>query len=199
MTITRSINIKTEIDGKGHQITLKDVLFIPSNPHNLLSLGRWDSAGGNYHGGKNMLTLYKDDEKIAIGKKIANHLYKMKSFTIQRTGSTSPTITKEPHSFSIREPAKSWEVWHKRYGHIGNDNLQELLTKNLVDGLTIDIQTPKYDCIPCTQAKQHVESFPMTKPKRHTEPGELTHADIWGPYSVQSIHGNLYIRKCAHD
>ena len=139
-----------------------------------------------------MLTLYKDNEKIAISKKINNHLYKMKSFTVQRTGSMSPITTEEPHSFSVREPAKSWEVWHKRYGHIGMDNLQELLTKKLVDGLTVNIKTPKYDCIPCTEAKQHVESFPTTKDKRRTEPGELTHTDVWGPYSVQSIHGNLY-------
>ena len=186
-----SIRIETEVDGKRHQIMLENVLFIPSNPHNLLSLERWDSAGGNYHGGKSMLTLYKDDEKIAISKKINNHLYKMKSFTVQRTGSMSPITTEEPHSFSVREPAKSWEVWHKRYGHIGMDNLQELLTKKLVDGLTVNIKTPKYDCIPCMEAKQHVESFPTTKDKRRTELGELTHTDVWGSYSVQSIHGNI--------
>ena len=34
---------------------------------------------------------------------------------------------------------------------------------------------------------------PFGKPiKRKTEPGDLTHIDVWGKYSVASIHGNKY-------
>ncbi len=188
-----SIRLESEVDGTKYQLRLDDVLYIPSNPYNLLSLGRWDCAGGNYHGGQNILSLYKGDQKMASGVKITNHLYKMRSLVTQKPGLTSPeNTTNEPHSFSVRELAKSWEVWHKRYGHIGMDSLQQLLTKNLVNGLTVDTHTQKYDCVPCIQAKQHVETFPKDKQKRQTEPGELTHTDVWGPYSVQSIHGNLY-------
>jgi hypothetical protein len=146
-----------------------------------------------------ILTLYKNGEKIAVSTKIKNHLYKMKNLTILKLGSTNPNTLIQPHSFNVKEPVKSWEVWHKCYGHIGMDNLQELLTKELLDGLTMDTQTPKYDCIPCTKAKQHCEPFLTTKENKVTVPGELTHSDIWGPYSVKSLHGNKYFVTFLED
>jgi hypothetical protein len=53
------------------------------------------------------------------------------------------------------------------------------LEGKLVDGFNIDVQTAKPDCVTCTEAKQHVEPFPKSV-KRKTEPGELTHIDVWG-------------------
>ena len=74
------------------------------------------------------------------------------------------------------------------------DSLQELLDKQLVNSFTINMWTPKYDCEACIQAKQHETSFPKIKDEQQkcTKAGELTHTDIWGPYSMQSIHGNKY-------
>jgi hypothetical protein len=59
----------------------------------------------------------------------------------------------------------------------------------MVDGFYDHHQMDKPDCVACTEAKQHVESFPKTA-NRQTEPGELTHIDRWGKYAVKSIHGN---------
>jgi len=39
-----TVKVKTKVNDKEFQLTLKDVLYIPSNPQNLLSLGRWDKA-----------------------------------------------------------------------------------------------------------------------------------------------------------
>jgi hypothetical protein len=61
----------------------------------------------------------------------------------------------------------------------------------LVDRFNVDNQTDKPNCIACTEAKQHIESFPK-KLNRQTERGELTHIDLWGKYAVKSIHGNQY-------
>jgi hypothetical protein len=47
-----TVEIETEVDGRKYRLTLANVLYIPSNAHNLLSLGRWDAAGGTYQGGK---------------------------------------------------------------------------------------------------------------------------------------------------
>ncbi len=42
-----------------------------------------------------------------------------------------------------------------------------------------------------TEAKQSV--IPFNKGREHnTEPGELTHIDVWGKYSVTSIDGFQY-------
>ena len=189
-----TVEIESEVDGYKYILKLEDVLYIPSNPQNLLSLGRWDNAGGTYRGGNNALSLItKDGRKVATGTKINNNLYKMNKFTIRKPGSTHPTnVTANPQSFNVGEPAKDWEVWHRCFGHIGMSSLQKILDRNLVKGLNIDTRTPKYDCEACTQAKQSQQPFPKEENKIPTEPGELTHSDLWGKYPIRSIHGNQY-------
>ena len=49
----------------------------------------------------------------------------------------------------------------------------------------------KPDCVLCTQAKQHIESIPKSM-SRKTEPGELTHIDLWEKYIIYSINSNQY-------
>src|SRR6266567_5094581 len=66
-----------------------------------------------------------------------------------------------------------------------------MLDKNLVEGFSVDTRTQKPDCIACTESKQTVEPFGKIT-ERKTEPGELTHIDLWGKYSVTSINGNYY-------
>ena len=125
---------------------------------------------------------------VAKGKQISNHLYKLQNLTMI-TGKDD----KATHSFNITEPALIWEIWHKQFGHIAIGGLQTLLTKKLVDGFTMDTKSPKYDCEACVQAKQHIISFPKENSKKLTEPGKLTHMDLWGKYPVQSIHRNYYM------
>lgn len=73
-----TIAIKTKVDNKEFRLTLKDVLYIPMNPQNLVSLGRWDKAGGNYHGGQGGLTMNTNNgETVAKGTRINNHLYRL--------------------------------------------------------------------------------------------------------------------------
>jgi hypothetical protein len=137
-------------------LTLNDVLYIPSNPHNFLSLRCWNNAGGSYKGSNESLFLITKEGKVtAKGSKIDNHLYKMNNFTFQKPRSMSPvTKTTEAQSFNAREPEKGWEVWHQHYGHISISSLQQLLDKKLVEGFNVDTRSQKYDYKACTQAKQ---------------------------------------------
>ena len=103
-----------------------------------------------------------------------------------------------PQTFVTEEPAQCWEMWHRRLGHIGYTTLQQMLDKNLVYGFHIDRNSLKPDCQACTEAKQTVKPFGESS-ERITKPGELTHTDLWGPYSVASIHRNLYYASFVDD
>ena len=117
----------------------------------------------------------------------------MNKLTVRKLRSKHPiNVTANPQSFNAGEPAKSWEIWHRRYGHIGMSSLQQILEENLVEGFNVDTRTAKYDCEACTQAKQHQESFPKEINKEKTEPGQLTHTDLWGKYPIHSINRNQY-------
>ena len=61
----------------------------------------------------------------------------------------------------------------------------------MVDRFTVDEDSPKPNCIACTEAKQHVEPFPKSL-IRKTKVSELTHIDLWGKYSIRSINGHQY-------
>jgi len=50
------VELESEVKGNKYILTLNDVLYIPSNPYNLLSLS-WDTSGGRYNGGNGQLSL----------------------------------------------------------------------------------------------------------------------------------------------
>jgi hypothetical protein len=173
-------------------LTLEDVLYILNNRNNLISLGQWDTAGGRYAGGGGTLTLItKDGKSIARGTKIGNNLYKIKVSVCKPNTTHAKGHTVTPQTFMSNEPSQNWETWHNQFGHISYSGLQKLLDLNLVDGFSVDTRMPKPDCVACTEAKQSQEPFSKST-DRTTEPGELTHIDLWGKYDITSINGNQY-------
>ena len=138
-----------------------------------------------------MTLITKDGTSVARGTKVGNNLYKMKVAIREPNTQPSKNKTITPQTFLAAEPAQSWETWHKRFGHTSYGRLQHMLDKNLVEGFSIDTRTQKPDCIACTESKQTMEPFGKSTEWK-TEPGELTHIDLWGKYSITSINGNNY-------
>ena len=196
-----TIKLLSKVNNETFRLTLTNVLYIPTNPQNLLSLGRWDRSGGTYHGGQGSLSMNANNSvTVATGTQINNHLYKLDNFIIQKPEMEIPKLTTPvSHTFATTEPFTSWEMWHRRYGHLGISSIQTLLDKKFVTGLDIDLQSPKYDCEACTLAKQQVAPFPKAATLKVTKPGELTHTDLWGKYPVQSIHRNQYFHTFLDD
>jgi len=182
-----TVTLISNCNGVNWTLKLEDVLHVPGQKNNLISLGRWDKAGGTYLGGDNKIILItKDGKQVAEGTRLKNFLYGMNV-----TRRSSSMAIESSQTFEGTENAQSWETWHKRYGHIGYSGLQKILDNNMVEGLEIDMNTPKPDCVACTEAKQNVEPFPKEN-NRKTQTGDLTHIDLWGKYSIKSINGNHY-------
>src|SRR5258707_3276866 len=92
-------------------LKLKDVLYVPTNKHNLFALGKWDTNGQMYQGHDGKLTLFNKERKIiAIRTKLTQNLYKF-SFEVIKQEYISQSI----YALSS-QPAQGWEVWHKCYG-----------------------------------------------------------------------------------
>ena len=86
-------------------LKLKDVLYIPTNKHNLFALGKWDTNGQMYQGYDGKLTLFNKDRKIiAIGTKLTQNLYKF-SFKVIKQEYISQSI----YALSS-QPAQGWEI-----------------------------------------------------------------------------------------
>ena len=151
-----TVELISTCNSQKYILRLENVLHIPGQRNNLISLGRWDEASSRYLGGKGELTLVtKDGKQIAHGRKLDRHLYKMDVSVYK-----SPKWPDE--TFNGQETTLDWETWHRRFGHVGYSGLQKLLDNNMVEGFNVDAKSDKPDCVACTVAKQHVEPFPKT-------------------------------------
>lgn len=81
------------------------------------------------------------------------------------------------------------ELWHRRLGHIGHENLKKL-KNNFVEGLLFDDEMAKL-CEVCLKGKQTRKSFPASKSST-SEILELVHSDVCGPMEVKSIGESRY-------
>ena len=173
-------------NNKLHKITLNDVLYVPNNRHNLLSLGRWERANGKFKGGQGITLISPNGTHIGHGILSKNNLYTMKF----RYLSYDKSVRKQ-YSLTTQTQALTWEAWHRRFGHVSYTGLGKLHSQKLVDGFTLDTRSPKPDCPACIAAKHSEKPF-GSPTKRVSQPGELTHADLWGKYDVTSINGCQY-------
>ena len=128
-----TVELRSKYGEKTYKLQLENIMYIPSNKKNLLSLGQWDQNGQTYIGGGGKLTL-KDTNgvPVATGIKIHNNLYKMSV-----TNDTTDTDNLEATTFAATGSKPSWETWHHHFGHISYDGLQKLLQKKLVEGFEV--------------------------------------------------------------
>ncbi len=86
---------------------------------------------------------------------------------------------------------QSPELWHRRFGHLGYDNLFKLKNKHMVEGISVpaeafkEQQQQKPFCEECTLAKQHRLPFPDSG-SSSSSLLELVHMDVCGPLQVKS-------------
>ena len=145
-----TVELESVVNRQTYILKLQDVLYIPTNKQNLISLGHWDGAGGYYVGGGIMNPIAKNGKHVATGDKINNNLYRMYMVAHHCNNKSPETFT----TFVAEETPLSRDVWHKCLGHIGFSTLQNMLDKNLVDSFHVDEHTMRSDCQACVEAKQ---------------------------------------------
>ena len=155
-----TVELESQHNDKKYILKLQNVLYIPTNRNNLISLGKWDEAGGRYIGGNGQIILEnKQGNIVAIGSKMDNNLYQLK---LKPRIPTKILPNKSPntlYSFQTTGETQDWDTWHRRYGHIGYSGLQKLFDLKMVNGLTVNKDSIKPDCKICIQSKQTVKPF----------------------------------------
>ena len=101
-----NVKLKSECNNRTYILKLKNVLHVPKNKNNLLSLGKWERDGRSYNTCDGIISLLtKERESVAKGVKISNDLYK---FAFKH----APRPARSDHAFSAASPSQSWETWH---------------------------------------------------------------------------------------
>ena len=84
-------------------------------------------------------------------------------------------------------PVNSFELWHCRFGHLGQDATRAMLTKNYATSITYK-PTPQTTsrCIPCLIGKASQAPFAHDA-KRVSKVCEFIHIDTCGPFPTLTL------------
>ncbi|DBA92951.1 TPA: hypothetical protein ACH3X2_14242 [Trebouxia sp. C0005] len=169
-----------------HNILLRNVLHVPEASANLFSIRTATEAGAQVIFQGNICYIHKDNKLWLEGSK---HGY---LFVI-----TEDKVIEQAMTASSKQSA---ELWHRRFGHLGYDNLIKL--KGMVDGISVtDVQLKLQQqllCEPCVVAKQQRDPFPVSS-QSSKRALELIHVDVCGPLQVPSRGGAKYIATFLDD
>jgi hypothetical protein len=169
--------------------TLQKVLYVPSIVANLMSISKADEGriSINFEGGKCELS--------ARGKVLARAAKEGSMYQVQGTSS------KISVAYMASNQGRA-ELWHRRFGHIGYDNLEKIEQHQMVWGLdlkTADIRAAReHVCESCVMAKQHKTPFP-TSDSKTTRRLELLHMDMCGPMQQSSLSGKHFLATFLDD
>ncbi|GKA92776.1 retrovirus-related pol polyprotein from transposon TNT 1-94 [Tanacetum coccineum] len=93
---------------------------------------------------------------------------------------------------------KSW-LWHRKLSYLNFGTINQLTSKDLVDGL-LKFKYDKYHlCLECEQGKSQKTFFPSKLVPSTESKLELIHMDLCGPMRVESINGKKYILMIVDD
>lgn len=165
---------------------LRDVLYVPGHKINLLSVSKVVANGASVVFTPDACVIKKGSKTVMEG--VQKHgLYKFKAPAIINQSATSEFA-------GAAQGTVSAEVWHKRYGHLGYDNLKRLVKEDMVKGINLnpdDIKKTTGICKACAQAKHSRSPFERAEEKT-TAVLDVVHMDVCGPLPEETPGGKKY-------
>ena len=171
-------------DGNTKECELKNVLLVPKLSYSLLSVSKASEAG----------KITKFD---SFGCEIINNNGKVIAFATRVGNLYCLEVCRKTESINLA--VKSKEVlWHRRYGHIGEQKLQKMVKSELVKQFDYDASKGIGFCETCIGGKHHRTPFDSSK-THSTELLELVHSDVCGKISEKSLGGAQYFLTFTDD
>lgn len=184
-----SVHVPGDPNGKWTGVTLKEVYYMPGFKVNLISIG----------------CLLKKEATVEFNANKASVFYKgrlvLEAPTINNTWGV-PAGAPPRVAMSAQADKETPELWHRRYAHLGYDNLAKLVEQDMVNGINLDPTTIKDAsnrvCEPCVLAKQHRAPFPPSD-RESKNTLEIVHMDVFGPLPEPSLGGSRYMATFLDD
>jgi len=171
-----------------HKFYLIDVLCVPQLSFNLVSTSKL-SLNMNcslIFSSNNCMIQDNTTKEMIVIVSVKVGLYAFESSFFRNTATHTIAL-------SFNCTVKDINLWHYRMGHLSDERLNVVRTKYSY----IPAKKPHL-CDVCHHVKQ--KKLPFTLSRSHTTNiFELLHMDIWGPYSVISMHGFRYFLNIVDD
>lgn len=171
------------------ECTLEDVLFTPDLRCNLFSIRKVEMAGMEVVFKDGGVKILKDSEVLASGKR-CGFQYEMDFYRKSVNDSAL---------YSCGKILKCHELWHQRFGHLSEKNLEKIMAKNMVKGLDKCVSDSKIEviCESCIDAKQTRKHFGERPKKQSKRVLEVVHSDVCGPVTPVGHDGSRSVMEIA--
>ena len=165
-------------------LQLRNVIYAPTMSSNLFSLNAAYDRGFETRMTPGYgVRIFHGDTVVANTVRIAGGLFRLK--TPADAIAYAAQVTNE----TVRNRDIDIDIWHRRMGHLGEDNIRKLA--KMADGMGITVGTSVGVCEACVKGKQ--TRHPSQKPAaRAKEPLELVHSDLCGPITPTTFGGTKY-------
>ena len=174
--------------GKTKRCVLRNVLYVPKLAYNLLSVTKASEAGKVVkfdNVGCQIVNKY--NKTIAVATKVGSLYY------------LEYNELKKNQQLNVIEKESKERLWHRRYGHLGEQNLKKLAGKRLVHSFDYDVSKEIGFCEACIGGKHHRSKFQSTGGTCSKEPLELVHSDVCGKMNAKSLGGAEYFLTFIDD
>ena len=178
------VQVKMKLpDGNCRRCNLRKVLFVPNLAYNLLSVSKAAEAGKTTQFDERGCQILTNDGKvIAVAKRVGNLYY---------------LECEEKQNLSALVKSKE-RLWHRRYGHLGEQSLTKLAKGGHIKCFDYDSSKHIGFCETCIGGKHQRSKF-ATSSTRWKEPLGLVHSDICGKMSAKSLGGAEYFLTFIDD
>ena len=132
----------TSMDGQASRCKLHKVLYEPNLSYNLISESKKARAGKMIDFSDTGCQILDPNRKlIAVATRVGS-LYYLNCQTDHRA-----------YAAKNRSPETKEDIWHRRYGHLGLQNLKKLADKGLVNGFDYNVSREISFCESCVEGK----------------------------------------------
>src|SRR5271168_1027696 len=169
--------------------TFKNGIHAPEMAFTLISISRLDKAGYSVTFNKGMCTIKNKSGRVIATIPHSDGLYRV---------AVSNAPESEDHSNVASEKMSISEA-HRKLGHIAHAAVKHAISKGLITGINLDLESKPEFCEACAKAKSARLPFPDESHTRAAKYGERVHWDVWGPASVKSLNGHSYVAARIDD
>jgi len=170
----------------GFELTLSDVVYVPSMRRNLISVYVLDKCGFTFVFGNNEVKTFRNSSLIGSGV-LSDGLYLLNldpNSIVQRQSDVCNVVGNKRG----RVTESSSMLWHKRLGHISRKRMERLIKENILHSLDFSDFDNYIDCI---KGKLTAKTR-KTSGSRKEGILQLIHTDICGPITPIALRGYRY-------
>ena len=175
--------------GKTGRCKLHEALYVPDLSYNLLSVSKAVEAGKVVEFDEISCRILDANRKLITAATSVGNLYYLNCLTDYQQANAADKQNRQTKE----------DIWHRRYGHLGVQNLRKLAKEELVDGFDYNSLRDVNFCEPCLEGKHQRRKFPTDGSKRSGELLGLVHSDVCGKMNAKSLSGAEYFLTFIDD